>query len=249
MPITIIVPLTDQAYSLRFSWRNTACFGNFYWINSPWIEERLFNLMLHRLLWIWAVKYGLMFWERSEGHGRDSWIQNVGLLLTQNCGLVLWSFYDVSSHFLIWLDLSTFSLIVRRTRPSPFHFFFKLSMGESQKNWRKSNNFSLLKGWKGQASHRTILPTRSSLVVSSFGIPLRRRSRQHLWRSPPAQSTCADSGYGAQHSGWKGDREQKMKSVQACRRAVSPAESGPVHCHRCKCNYSKARYKQPLITA
>lgn len=45
--------------------------------------------------------------------------------------------------------------------------------------------------------------TRSSLVVSSFGIQLHPQSTRPPSRSPHEQSTYADSGCGAQHSGKK----------------------------------------------
>lgn len=46
--------------------------------------------------------------------------------------------------------------------------------------------------------------TRSSLVVSSFGIQLHPQSTRPPSRSRREQSTYADSGCGAQHSGKKG---------------------------------------------
>lgn len=60
---------------------------------------------------------------------------------------------------------------------------------------------------KPKASHvhcvRARALTRSSLVVSSFGIQLHPQSTRPPSRSPHEQSTYADSGCGAQHSGKK----------------------------------------------
>lgn len=104
----------------------------------------------------------------------------------------------------------------------------------------------------------------------AFGFFKRRVERflpGHLWWSPLLVFHFIhgpDSTFDVLHShkalvqtqvmahsilGKKKSQSKKTKSVQACRHAVSPAESRPLRCHRSKCNYSKAWYKQPLITA
>lgn len=54
--------------------------------------------------------------------------------------------------------------------------------------------------------------TRSSLVVSSFGIQLHPQSKQPPSRSRREQSTYADSGCGAQHSGKKKEQRSVNKT-------------------------------------
>lgn len=57
--------------------------------------------------------------------------------------------------------------------------------------------------------------TRSSLVVSSFGIQLHPQSKRPPSRSRREQSTYADSGCGAQHSG-KQEEETSRSENKLC---------------------------------